>query len=212
MTVARGRPGDPDGKHARLVAALQHEHAGLIPPVDAVQWPEALFRRWFEGGGNLSVAALNEVPQSDVTRRLGTDQVGATLPLLPLGLECLGPGGLLGAIQRADEASISRLVAAISENGLVACDIGTEVASGSALLEEAQRARPRMRPGELRASDGRVLFGLSPSGAPRGDRYICCGELDGGASAWPALAAANEVCLYVWLYTYVHMYVYIYIV
>lgn len=150
-----------------------------------------LVRRWFDDGGVLTMSALNDVAESHAHRQL-IDQVGDGLPVVPLDLVDINSRGLLGAIEQDDKVAAANIVSALSSNGLVACSLGADPSDYPALVDEGHRAWPYMRPGEVRAIDGQVVSGVSPSGATRGDRYVCYAELDGAAREWPALAKVDR--------------------
>ena len=75
--------------------------------------------------------------------------------------------------------------------GFVRCRLGADASILRGVEAEGERAWPRMRPGELRASDGAVIVGRSPSGALRGDRHVRLRELAEGPDGWPHLFAAD---------------------
>ncbi len=187
-------------EHAALVAKLRHElglqlntqWAMSDPPACSNSWPVDLLRSWFEDGGNLTTDALNAQPSSAAMRPL-IDMVGCGLPVAELAPFQMGPGGLLGAIQRGDEAGVCSLVEHLAENNCVTCDLGMMPSTLSTIIHEGKLAWPAMRPGELRAPDGGTVSGRSPSNAPRGDRFVLYRSLDGGPASWPALAEADGV-------------------
>ncbi len=187
-------------EHAALLATLRHE-LGLQPnsrlsltdpPACSNAWPADLLRRWFEDGGNLTTDALNAQSASAGTRRL-IDMVGCGLAVVDLAPVQMGSDGLLGAIQRGDEAALCSLVEHLAENDCVACDLGIAPSTLRSIIHEGNLAWPAMRPGELRAPDGGTVSGRSPSNAPRGDRFVLYRSLDGGPASWPGLTEADGV-------------------
>ncbi len=175
-------------EHQALVAELQREVGPLPAPADAAGWSDAMLRRWFEDGGNLSLRALSSEPLCAATQRL-VDSVGEGLPAHEVEPVDLGVGGLVGALARHDDAALDKLVAHLAARDSAVCRLGIGAASLSEIRSQAEGARAQMRPGEVRACDGAIISGASPSGAERGDVYARTREL--GHRAWPALAAAD---------------------
>jgi hypothetical protein len=181
--------------HGARIQRLQREYASpLQPPPDAHEWPDNLLKRWFEGGGTLTVDALAETPSA--VRGL-VDSIGAGYSTEELQLTRVGAHDtLLGAIHQKDDGALTSIAQLLVERYAVACRLGLSTSTLRSLRDEGGRAHSAMRPGELRAHDGSIVAGESPSGAARGDRFVFSRKLlsprGGGASAWPALAAADE--------------------
>lgn len=165
-------------EHARRVAALQAEFgmAGKVPSVASAQWDNRLLRRWFEAGGVLTMAAVNEV-EEDVMYRQLLDLVGAELPSRELEPIDVGKGGLLGAAAAGDTATFDRLADCLACDGYVLADLlGHESDVWGRVCQEGQRLLPHMKPGILESTDGTVTSGKAPSGKARGDVYISASE------------------------------------
>jgi hypothetical protein len=104
------------------------------------------------------------------------DTVGAGLPvhaLEPLAV----PGGAMGALRRSDEDAFAAVLLQLGHVGWAALDWGEGDCDGlagwSRILAEGAALWPLCEPGRVQTSDGRVLHGVAPSGAKRGDRFIC---------------------------------------
>ena len=201
-SVPRQRPRTP-AEHVALVASLQQElHTDVAPPQDACDWPRELLWDWMADGGELSVAALAAAPPCDASCRL-IDEIGAEWPVVPLPVLELdggggGDGGALAALAAGSPSATAPLAASLAARGCAAYTLlEPDAAPLAELRAESARAWPRLRPGELRSQvDGSLVVGRSPSGAPRGDRYVQLRELLGseggdGAHDWPALAASD---------------------
>ena len=123
------------------------------------------------------------------------DKVGATFGTVPLRPFHLGDGGLLGALSRGDTA-VSALIARVLDCNMVACKLGMSFEHHARISTcEGKRAWAHMRPGEVQSmEDGRILAGVAPSGAPRGDRFVLFEELRrrSPSDTWPALTTAHE--------------------
>ena len=180
--------------HDARIVALQHELASnLQPPADSNDWPDGLLRRWFDDGGTTTVRALAETPWCEATRRLVAD-LGSDWPVAEM--EHMPLAGthrtVLEAVQSDDDYALTAIAERLATDDAVALRLGIEAGTIDGLLSESERAWNAMRPGELRAEDGTIISGQSPSGAKRGDRFVFASSLlapkAGGARLWPALA------------------------
>ena len=188
-------------EHSALVSSLQKEDRfrNLQPPAASVDWSERLLRSWFEAGGCITLSSLSNETACSAARSL-IDCVGEHLPVRQLEWSAIGStkssdgGGLLGALRHDDTAAVSRLFDRLMERDIVACTLGADPPVLEQVVREAGRARPSMRAGEVRADDGTLVAGFSPSGQPRGDVFVLLRNLQDGSNpdAWPGLVAADE--------------------
>ena len=179
-------------QHAALVERLQDEFlaSDLEPPADSIKWTSETLSQWFEDGGVLTYRAL----RLDVVRAINIDSALGELPHVELPLFDCGPGGLMTALRQQRGAVFDDMAARLARDGWVAVDAGLPAALLAMARDEGERASPLMRAGQVtRRSDGKKLTGISPSGAPRGDRYILADDLPNGAAAWPALTALDAL-------------------
>ena len=185
-------------EHEALVEALQHELASdLLPPADSHDWPDLLLRRWFTAGGAITVRAVAETPWCAATRRLVAD-LGSEWPVAELEpMPQVGAHStVLEAMRHDDAPTLAAVAERIAERDAVALRLGIDDTVIEELLSEGERAWDAMRPGELRAEDGTIVSGQSPSGAARGDKFVFASTLlapeAGGPQAWPALASVDD--------------------
>lgn len=85
----------------------------------------------------------------------------------------IGPGGVVGALERRDSAAFKKIARRLGKDWWCALDWGQPPPGGgwARVCEEGARAWPFMQPGRI-FRDGKVVDGVSPSGAARGDRYV----------------------------------------
>lgn len=126
---------------------------------------------------------------SDMLEGMGTsdlDDVGRDLPAYELEPLALGPGGVRGVLQRRDRAALAQIAQRLGRDWWVALDFGgsEDAETWSKACAEGQRAWSKMKPGKIKHSDGSVSEGVSPSGAPRGDRFVQVHDLEGGDASW----------------------------
>lgn len=111
------------------------------------------------------------------------DDVGADLPAKELKPLDVGEGGILDALERGDQAVFTKIARRLGRDWWCALDWGAAPAAGgwARLRDEGERAWPFMTPGRIIKGDGTVVDGVSPSGAPRGDRFVLTSDaqLDG---------------------------------
>lgn len=101
------------------------------------------------------------------------DDVGAGLPEHELPLTDIGPGGVVGALQRNDTKAWAKVAKRLGRDWWVRLDWGAPPDGGWArVVAEGERAWPIMTPGKIFKADGSVAEGVSPSGAARGDRFV----------------------------------------
>ena len=181
-------------EHAALVERLQAEMycEDLTPPDSSCNWPESLLRSWFADGGVLTFsAAAAEGPF--VASRLA-DEIGAGLQLRALPV-LSRPGGAIDAARRGDHAFFRELAARIGRVGAAATELlgcGGVDPVWAEVEEEGAALEAHMRPGMLRANNGEVVYGRSPSGAVRGDRFLFVLEAEQSGVRCPALSSLNE--------------------
>ncbi len=150
-------------------------------PRELSHWPHQLLDRW-RIEGTLTLRALSRIAPAE--RSAYIDHVGAGLPRVELPV--LPVPGLLGAAERGDGATFARVSRAIFEDGWTLVNLGAPECIWRCVNEEGARLWKRMRAGRTSGSDGRLIEGVSPSGAPRGDRFI---PLSVAAAAAPGTAA-----------------------
>ncbi|KAL1521132.1 hypothetical protein AB1Y20_022686 [Prymnesium parvum] len=122
---------------------------------------------------------------ADALSALGTndlDGIGAGAPVVELEKLDLGADGVRGAIERQDSAAFARVAKELGRSWWVALEWGDEDMSGPfwggsantwrAICEEGRRVWPLMEAGKLIRADGEEVVGASPSGKPRGDRFV----------------------------------------
>lgn len=189
-------------KHPPVLGAAAHSaDKGVLLPASAA-WSARMCQQWHADGGVLTTA--NAAAEADPLRFI--DSVGEGLPLSALPCFEHIPGGVLGAAARRESGVFERWAAALAREGWARVQLGIQSAEvWTAACEEASRLWVRMRPGVLTSSDGEDLHGVSPSGTPRGDRYVnlaavaeahSLAQLDlalasVGASLMPALRASE---------------------
>lgn len=85
----------------------------------------------------------------------------------------IGPGGIVGALERRDSAAFKKIARRLGKDWWCALDWGAPPPGGgwARVCDEGARAWPFMQPGRI-FRDGKVVDGVSPSGAARGDRYV----------------------------------------
>jgi len=130
------------------------------------------------------------------------DAIGEGLPvheIIPLDI---GPGGAMGVLVRRDHFAFSRVLEQLGRVGWVALDWGegdTEGLDGSTpgawerIMSEGELLWPMMEPGKIMTGDGREWAGISPSGAARGDRFVCVHDerLGRHEGAWSSLRSLH---------------------
>ena len=84
----------------------------------------------------------------------------------------LPPGGVLSALERKDAEAFKQIAKELGRNWWVALDWGGSPETWREINEEGARAWPLMEPGKLIRADGVEVVGVSPSGKPRGDRFV----------------------------------------
>lgn len=124
------------------------------------------------------------------------DDLGLDLPAKELKPMDIGPGGVVGALKRRDAAAFKRIARRLGKDWWCALDWGEAPLGGwQRVCDEGARAWPFMQPGRI-LRDGQVLDGVSPSGAPRGDRYVLTSDARLGGTPGDcrdlAAAAAEE--------------------
>ena len=123
------------------------------------------------------------------------EQVGAGLPVLLLEPTVISEGGLLSAAARGDSRPFDEIARQLSSQGFALAELGAPAALWPRACAEGNRLWPRMQPGILTSADGTTTSGLSPSGTPRGDRYVAASAAlasGGGPATWPALSSLDE--------------------
>ena len=103
------------------------------------------------------------------------DDVGIGAPEYELEPLDVGPGGVCGALSAGAEGdkALRRIARRLGRDWWVALDWGAPPPGGWArVCEEGERAAPFMQPGRIKRADGSIAEGVSPSGAPRGDRFV----------------------------------------
>ena len=101
------------------------------------------------------------------------DDIGLDLPAKELPLTDIGPGGVVGALERRDSKAWAKVAKKLGRDWWVRLDWGAPPEGGWAgVVAEGERAWPLMGPGKIYKADGSVGEGISPSGAVRGDRFI----------------------------------------
>ena len=112
---------------------------------------------------------------SDSLSALGSsnmDEIGVGAPVHELAKLELPPGGVLGALERRDAEVFKQIAKELGRNWWVALDWGGPLNTWREMNEEGARAWPLMEPGKLIRADGVEVVGVSPSGKPRGDRFV----------------------------------------
>ena len=124
--------------------------------------------------------AQGSASASDMLEGMGSanlDDVGLGLSEYELEPMNLGPGGLRAALERGDEKAMKRIAKRIGKDWWVALDWGEPPSGGWArVTKEGECAWPLMEPGRIKNADGSFTEGVSPSGAPRGDRFILAND------------------------------------
>ena len=116
------------------------------------------------------------------------DDLGLDLPTHALPLTDIGPGGVVGALERGDAKAWAKVAKRLGRDWWVRLDWGAPPAGGwENVVAEGERAWPLMAPGRIQRSDGSVVEGVSPSGASRGDRFVVTSDkrLDGAGQETP---------------------------
>jgi len=104
------------------------------------------------------------------------DDVGVGLPEVELEALDIGPSGVVGLLTCGpdSEKTLRKIARRLGKDWWIALEWGEEPMSGgwARAREEGARAWPHMEPGRIKRADGSIAEGISPSGAPRGDRFI----------------------------------------
>lgn len=154
-----------------------------IPPSTSSSAPRALG----SGAASDMIAGMGKAIEN-------LDDVGLDLPVHELPMTDIGPGGVVGALERQDTKAWAKVAKRLGRDWWVRLDWGTPPPGGwERVVEEGERAWPLMTPGRILRGDGQVLEGVSPSGAARGDRFVVTSDqrLD---SAVTSAGVVNAPC------------------
>ena len=151
-----------------------------------------MLKRWFRDGGVITSAAALEL--ADETQTSFIDYAGAGMPIVPLEPTVETAGGLLAAAAQGDTKPFDELARQLTTKGFALAELGAPPSLWSRACCEGKQLWGAMRPGILTSSDGETTSGLSPSGTPRGDRFITMSEAlaDGGGERLRALASVEQ--------------------
>ena len=184
-----------DEKFERRIAQLQVRFkTKLRPPALAAAWPKAVLMRWYQEGGDFTIASATVADNLQEEKVPSLVQyVGVGLPARSLEPTVQASGGLLGAAARGESNVFEQIGEQLQTRGFALAELGAPTDDfWPCVCNEGRMLWSRMKPGILTSSDGVSTSGKDPSGAARGDRFITSSEARAyDADALPALGALD---------------------